>query len=869
MKKHLQKFLLAFSLCALMALLLPCTALAQSQETLEECVDLVHLETYLTTELRKYDQETYTHRVEIPLSSFQIPADLQSELLQFIEMNVPDIILTVDYTLDISADGYVHKMVLFNSTDAAQTRDAADALLRGIEGNDALTDLEIALLLHDRLILWTERSSSSENASRPYGALVDRMCNREGYAKAYQYLLARAGVYSEIHTLTQAGLQQHWNAVWIDGVSYMVDVAYDDLGGYAPAGLSQIPISHQYFLRISNRYELADQVGIEPYGKAYNDVHWPERTYLIDNQVYGEIDSAIYLLEGTETTKVKPTETDSVSVNGSTVEIGDALYCCANGLYSSDVTTGQLNCVWGSGKHITRLEYRNGRVACLINDEWVEPFADTAYTVTFQNPDGSVLQSGVYQYGEIVKAPEGLTQNGYSFTGWDKLVIPCTGDTVYTAQFSPCKLPNGWVKENDRWYYIQDDCKKTGWINDGGNWYYLDYAGIMQTGLYQHRVGPVYVLQTVTHYYFDENGVMQTGWQQIEKDWYYFSSSGQAVTGWQFIDGRWFFFENNCKMRTGWREIDGITYFFDVNLGMIVGWHQLISETGSLWIYCAPNGNKACGWQLIGGLYYYFDSYGYMQTGWLTTNNVRYYLCDNGAMATGWQKIENNWYYFSSSGEMLVGWLQINGNWYYLGSKNAFPGIMHQNTTSKIGEDLYRFDENGVMLTGWFSTTLGWQYYGSTGAMVYGWQLIGESWYYFDVYGIMSTGHRKIDGIKYYFGTDGAMRTGWIAVPVIYYKLDGSVEYGIQWNYADASGAMVTGWQWIDGTWYYFTNSNTMVTGWQQIGGTWYYFADSGAMVTGWLYLNGTWYYMLDSGAMATNISISGGYIDSSGIWHG
>lgn len=65
-----------------------------------------------------------------------------------------------------------------------------------------------------------------------------------------------------------------------------------------------------------------------------------------------------------------------------------------------------------------------------------------AYTVTFQQEDGTVIHAGSYHYGDAVTQPTPPEKPGdntytYTFTGWDKTVTACTGDAVYTAQYTP------------------------------------------------------------------------------------------------------------------------------------------------------------------------------------------------------------------------------------------------------------------------------------------------------------------------------------------------------------------------------------------------------------------------------------------------
>ena len=63
------------------------------------------------------------------------------------------------------------------------------------------------------------------------------------------------------------------------------------------------------------------------------------------------------------------------------------------------------------------------------------------YTITFNNYDGTELQSGKFDYGAMPAytgaTPQKLsnTQYTYTFKGWNPEVVPVTGDAVYTAEF--------------------------------------------------------------------------------------------------------------------------------------------------------------------------------------------------------------------------------------------------------------------------------------------------------------------------------------------------------------------------------------------------------------------------------------------------
>ena len=89
----------------------------------------------------------------------------------------------------------------------------------------------------------------------------------------------------------------------------------------------------------------------------------------------------------------------------------------------------------------------------------------------------------------------------------------------------------GWILENGKWYYIQEDgTKKTGWLKDvDGKWYYLESNGEMKTGWLKDTNGK--------WYYLESNGEMKTGWlKDSDGKWYYLDKNGVMLTN-TVVDG--------------------------------------------------------------------------------------------------------------------------------------------------------------------------------------------------------------------------------------------------------------------------------------------------------------------------------------------
>ncbi|HII4524142.1 TPA: cell wall-binding protein [Clostridium perfringens] len=199
-------------------------------------------------------------------------------------------------------------------------------------------------------------------------------------------------------------------------------------------------------------------------------------------------------------------------------------------------------------------------------------------------------------------------------------------------------INNGWVHENNNWYYILNNEKITGWKEIDDNWYH-----------------------------FNSEGIMETGWQSINDDWYYLKPNGPMVTGWQFINNDWYYLKSNGPMATSWQKINDD------------------------WYYLKPNGPMATGWQKIDNNWYYLNSNGPMATGWRFLDNNWYHLSENGPMTIGWKNSDDKWYYLDDNGAMAQDSEKtINGNIYKFDS----DGVM---ITDKWFESTY-VNKDGIVL---------------------------------------------------------------------------------------------------------------------------------------------------------------------------
>lgn len=100
---------------------------------------------------------------------------------------------------------------------------------------DGKTDYQKIKMIHDYLIDSIEYESdlTQNNVYNIYGALVNKRCVCEGYAKAFQYLMNESGIENTIiigtGTNSRNQTESHaWNYVKLDGQWYAVDVTWDD-----------------------------------------------------------------------------------------------------------------------------------------------------------------------------------------------------------------------------------------------------------------------------------------------------------------------------------------------------------------------------------------------------------------------------------------------------------------------------------------------------------------------------------------------------------------------------------------------------------------------------------------------------------------
>ncbi len=221
----------------------------------------------------------------IDISSLQIPNNNQNwnTLNNYILYGLPESYHVIQFGFKTINGIYDSINVWYNLTaeeyaaEFAECERAANILLNGLQ-TDSLTQVEKALLVHDRLAVWNEYDRSSSNGQTipnssycMYGALGLGVSVCQGYARAYMYLLRQLGIPCVL--CRSSRLNHEWNIVTVNGVKYHVDVTWDD-----PTTDIYGRVNHNNFLNSTNGIvstgHSASDYNTEPTDTTYDNYFW-------------------------------------------------------------------------------------------------------------------------------------------------------------------------------------------------------------------------------------------------------------------------------------------------------------------------------------------------------------------------------------------------------------------------------------------------------------------------------------------------------------------------------------------------------------------------------------------------------------------
>ena len=259
----------------------------------------------------------------------------------------------------------------------------AEYLLRGVKNNTALSDVEKALILHDRLAVWTEYDLENVDSATvdhkifaAYSALGEGLSVCQGYALAYMYLLEQVGIESDLCSSSE--LWHSWNIVYIDGQPYYTDVTWDDPTNNWP--------SDEYFDdygRVKHTNFMRSYAGIHSNHTAYDypevdapttyDSGWWWSTSNTSIELFGNLmyyvdntDGSIYKKDASGAEKVYQHSNPSngawvrMSIAGYKLVIGDVWDIKALDLSNGQVTQILKPSECNNGGYIEGVKYENG-----------------------------------------------------------------------------------------------------------------------------------------------------------------------------------------------------------------------------------------------------------------------------------------------------------------------------------------------------------------------------------------------------------------------------------------------------------------------------------------------------------------------------
>ncbi len=360
-----------------------------SLEILEGYVDTDILKERVLSGISECSVNVVISDLNIPVSCFEYVAD-------FVWYNTPEAFnvnrIGCTYSSKINALNFEYR-------DYADTKDeytacfsqfisVADKLLSGIENNIYLSDVEKALLLHDRLCMWTQYDyvTASDVKHTAYGAFGKRAAVCQGYAMAYMYLLQRVGI--DNYYCSSDKLNHGWNIVYINNKPYHVDVTWDDRAwGSGDRGFIG-RVDHDNFLRstagIKETGHTAYDFDSTPADTAYDSYFWQNSStafQLVDNEIY-YIDNTSETLNRLSDKKVLLSVSDEWRSPNGGVWVsnfaclssagGELFYSLADGVYKYTVSTSGYKKIYSpqlsTDYSVFGFVYEDGYLICDINN---------------------------------------------------------------------------------------------------------------------------------------------------------------------------------------------------------------------------------------------------------------------------------------------------------------------------------------------------------------------------------------------------------------------------------------------------------------------------------------------------------------------
>ncbi len=280
--------------------------------------DVEAFEEYITKEAMEFNETIYIGDYNIPMEE-----EVYTAIAYFLCKDIPGVfhVGSVGYTVQKNTLMNMNVEYLYTKEEyfqmVSECEAVADEMLADIKAAPHLTDVEKALLIHDRLALGCryDKELTHQNKFDIYGALIEGYAVCEGYTKAYMYLLDKVGIKSEI--CSSEKLKHSWNIVYIDGVPYHVDVTWDDIISLAGE------VYHDNFL-VSSQALYEGGSDIFENGHVADDYNTIPSDTTYDNYFWKHSYSAFQLLDG----ELYYVDSTRCTINKYTPDGNEELYKC-------------------------------------------------------------------------------------------------------------------------------------------------------------------------------------------------------------------------------------------------------------------------------------------------------------------------------------------------------------------------------------------------------------------------------------------------------------------------------------------------------------------------------------------------------------
>jgi N-acetylmuramoyl-L-alanine amidase len=186
------------------------------------------------------------------------------------------------------------------------------------------------------------------------------------------------------------------------------------------------------------------------------------------------------------------------------VKNSGAKYCISN----------HLNAGGGDRAEVVHSIYDDGKLANAIKAQLLAVGQTTVKVYFRKGPNGQdyyymhrrtgTVATNIVEYCFIDNETD-FTHFNNNWEAYAEAVVKayCTHTgRAYKPRAIPTPQPvkNGWVQENDNWYFYENGAKKTGWLKWDNRWWYLNNDGVMLADQFV-KIGEFW-------YYFYPNGQM-------------------------------------------------------------------------------------------------------------------------------------------------------------------------------------------------------------------------------------------------------------------------------------------------------------------------------------------------------------------------